>query len=36
MLYWVGTMSSIKNQAEEIIIKELIYVKNFIDLMEKF
>lgn len=26
MLYWVGTMSSIKNQAEEIIIKELIYV----------
>lgn len=26
MLYWVGTMNSIKNQAEEIIIKELIYV----------
>ncbi len=26
MLYWVGTMNSIKNQAEEIILKELIYV----------
>ena len=26
MLYWVGTMNAIKNQAEEIIYKELIYV----------
>ena len=26
MLYWVGTMNSIKNQAEEIVLKELIYV----------
>ena len=26
MLYWVGTMNSIKAQAEEIILKELIYV----------
>ncbi|MBQ9659557.1 MAG: TnpV protein [Clostridia bacterium] len=26
MLYWVGTMNSIKNQAEKIILKELIYV----------
>ncbi|MCI8471277.1 MAG: TnpV protein [Clostridia bacterium] len=26
MLYWVGTMNSIKHQAEEIIYKELIYV----------
>ena len=26
MLYWVGTMNSIKAQAEEIIYKELIYV----------
>ena len=26
MLYWVGTMSAIKNQAEEIILNELIYV----------
>ena len=26
MLYWVGTMNSIKTQAEEIIFKELIYV----------
>ena len=26
MLYWVGTMSAIKQQAEEIILKELIYV----------
>ncbi len=26
MLYWVGTMNSIKNQAEEIIYNELIYV----------
>lgn len=25
-LYWVGTMNSIKNQAEEIVLKELIYV----------
>ena len=29
MLYWVGTMNSIKNQAEKIILKELIYVWNF-------
>ena len=26
MLYWVGTMNTIKQQAEEIILKELIYV----------
>ena len=26
MLYWVGTMNSIKAQAEEFILKELIYV----------
>ena len=26
MLYWVGTMNAIKNQAEEIVLKELIYV----------
>lgn len=26
MLYWVGTMNLIKNQAEEIVLKELIYV----------
>lgn len=26
MLYWVGTMNSIKAQAEEIILNELIYV----------
>ena len=26
MLYWVGTMNSIKVQAEEIVLKELIYV----------
>lgn len=26
MLYWVGTMNSIKTQAEEIIFSELIYV----------
>lgn len=26
MPYWVGTMNSIKNQAEEIIYKELIYI----------
>ena len=26
MLYWVGTMSAIKQQAEEIILNELIYV----------
>ena len=26
MLYWVGTMNVIKQQAEEIIFKELIYV----------
>ena len=25
-LYWVGTMNTIKNQAEEIVLKELIYV----------
>ena len=25
-LYWVGTMNAIKNQAEEIVCKELIYV----------
>ena len=25
-LYWVGTMNSIKNQAEEIVLKRLIYV----------
>ena len=26
MLYWVGTMNSIKAQAEEIVFSELIYV----------
>ena len=26
ILYWVGTMNVIKNQAEEIVLKELIYV----------
>ena len=26
MLYWVGTMNTIKNQAEEIVFNELIYV----------
>ena len=26
MLYWVGTMNAIKQQAEEIILNELIYV----------
>ena len=26
MLYWVGTMNSIKSHAEEIVLKELIYV----------
>ena len=26
MLYWVGTMNAIKNQTEEIVLKELIYV----------
>ena len=26
MLYWVGTINSIKAQAEEIIFNELIYV----------
>lgn len=25
MLYWIGTMNSIKNQAEEIVLKEIIY-----------
>ena len=36
MLYWVGTKNTIKQQAEEIILNELIYVWKFIDLMEKF
>ncbi len=26
MLYWIGTMNSIKSQAEEIVYNELIYV----------
>ncbi len=26
MLYWVGTMNSIKAQAEEIVFRELIYI----------
>ena len=26
MLYWVGTMNSIKAQAEEIVIDELIFI----------
>ena len=26
MLFWVGTMNAIKNQAEELVISELIYV----------
>ena len=25
-LYWVGTMNAIKNQAEEIVLKEIIFV----------
>ena len=25
-LYWIGTMNAIKNQAEEIVLKELIYI----------
>ena len=25
-LYWVGMMNNFKNQAEEIVLKELIYV----------
>lgn len=29
MLYWVGTMNAIKQQAEEIILNELINVWNF-------
>ena len=26
MIYWVGMMNSFKNQAEEIVFNELIYV----------
>ena len=26
VLYWIGTMNSIKAQAEEIVVSELIYV----------
>lgn len=26
MLYWVGTMNTIKAQAEEIVFNELIYI----------
>ena len=26
ILYWIGTMNSIKSQAEEIVFSELIYV----------
>ncbi len=26
MLYWVGTMNAIKNQAEEIVFNELFYI----------
>ena len=26
ILYWVGTMNSIKSQAEEIVFSEIIYV----------
>lgn len=26
MLYWIGTMNSIKSQAEEIVLSELIYI----------
>jgi len=29
VLYWVGTMNAIKQQAKEIVLKELIYVWNF-------
>ena len=25
-LYWVGTMNAIKNQAEEIVLREIIFV----------
>lgn len=35
MLYWLETMNAIKQQAEEIILNELIYVWKFIDLMKK-
>ena len=27
MLYWVGMMNNFKNQAEEIVFNELIYVQ---------
>ena len=30
MLYWVGTMNSIKAQAEEIVFSELIYVQKVV------
>lgn len=33
-LYWVGTMNAIKQQAEGIIFKELIYMWNFKNLMK--
>ncbi len=35
MLYWVGTMNSIKAQAEEIVYNELIYLVNHTKTMEK-
>ena len=35
MLYWVGIMNAIKQQAEEIILKELIYVRNLKNLVKK-
>ena len=32
MLYWVGTMNAIKNQAEEIVFNELIYVQEMVQM----
>lgn len=32
MLYWVGTMNAIKNQAEEIVFNELIYVQEMMQM----
>lgn len=32
MLYWVGTMNAIKNQAEEIVCSELIYVQEMVQM----
>ena len=32
MLYWVGMMNNFKNQAEEIIFNELIYVQEMMQM----